>query len=249
MKKIDVLDKGHIILQDHMGNDLSIVNAARASFNKKSAEFDENDKRLLKFLYKNGHMSPFRHATLTFEIKAPLMVRSQWGKYTVGCDHSAPEYHLVLDGTGNGDEARFGDPIYARNESSRRYVSNDIVFYIPNSYEWRSAPENKKQGSGEPISKQVGEKYTNWLIEDTKRGLERFNEALEDGIAPEQARLFLHGYSLYANWYWTASLQSVLFFLNQRLNYDAQKEIQEYAKAVYELMQDIYPETMALIYK
>ena len=93
--KIDVLDKGYVRLVDHMGSDLSVVNAARASFSKESDILKENDKKLIKFLGHNGHTSPFRHAFLQFEVYAPLMVARQWWKYVVGSDHCQPEGTLV----------------------------------------------------------------------------------------------------------------------------------------------------------
>lgn len=83
-----VLDKGYVKLIDVMGSDLSVANAARASYQKASTEFSEADERLIKFLAREGHMSPFRHAFATFEVYAPLMVARQWWKYCVGSDHT-----------------------------------------------------------------------------------------------------------------------------------------------------------------
>lgn len=219
MRKIDVLDKGYVILHDVMGSDLTVVNAARVSYNKKKDKLDEKDKRLIKYLAEHDHTSPFRHATLQFEVYAPLMVARQWWKYVVGSDH-------VMD---------------AWNESSRRYITEEPVFYIPQPDEWRSKPENSKQGSGEPISKSQGEQWTELLLKHVESGIELYENAINAGIAPEQARLFLPAYDMYVRWYWTASLQSVAHFINQRLANDAQKEIQEYAKAVYELAKERFP--------
>ena len=83
MTKIDVLDEGYVRYVDHMGSDLSVVNAARVSYAKESAEFSDKDERLINFLVRNKEYSPFRHAALTFEIYAPLFVARQWWKYTV----------------------------------------------------------------------------------------------------------------------------------------------------------------------
>src|SRR5690242_11461812 len=112
---LNVLDHGYVRLVDVMGTDLSVVNAARASFAKESKEFSQSDARLVSFLAKNGHMSPFRHAFATFEIKAPFMVVRQHWKYVVGSDHTMDAW----------------------NESSRRYVTEDVEFYIPRPDEWR----------------------------------------------------------------------------------------------------------------
>ena len=113
--KIDVLDKGYVRLVDQLGNDLSIVNAARVSYDKESNEFQDKDVSLIKFLLREGHTSPFRHAALTFEAYAPLMVARQWWKYAVASTH-------VDDQNG-------------WNESSRRYITEDEEFYIPKSNE------------------------------------------------------------------------------------------------------------------
>lgn len=219
---IHVLDKGYVRLVDKMGSDLTVVNSARVSYNKESDELTEKDRRLISYLAENNHYSPFRHATLQFEIYAPLMVARQWWKYVVGSDH-------VMD---------------AWNESSRRYVTEDPVFYIPGADEWRSKPENSKQGSGEPIKKELGEDFTYNLEKYIEQGEWLYNHAMQSGIATEQARLFLPAYGMYVRWYWTSSLQAVAHFLKQRLEHDAQKEIQEYAWAVKELTIDKFPVTL-----
>lgn len=201
MKRIDVLDKGYVRLVDHMGSDLTVVNAARVSFQKESKELKKKDIRLIKFLAREGHTSPFRHAILQFEIYAPLMVARQWWKYIIGSAHQ--------EGT--------GDSLNAWNESSRRYVTEEPVFYVPHSNEWRGKPEHSKQGSGASIQWELGEKYTKELMDYIEEGIKKYQQALDDGICAEQARLFLPSYGLYVRWYWTASLQSVAHFLNQRL--------------------------------
>ncbi|MEK5109861.1 FAD-dependent thymidylate synthase [Cytobacillus sp. FSL K6-0129] len=218
-----VLDKGYVRLTNVMGSDLSVVNSARVSYDKESSELSDGDIRLIKFLAREGHTSPFRHATLQFEIYAPLMVARQHWKYIVGSDHTMDSW----------------------NESSRRYITEEPAFYIPEVDEWRSAPDNSKQGSGGPLMEvleyhemgelqHVYEKH----IEESMRLYER---SIELGMAPEQARLFLPAYGMYVRYYWTASLQSVAHFLNQRLAHDSQVEIQEYAKAVHEFAKEKFP--------
>ncbi|CAG7644964.1 FAD-dependent thymidylate synthase [Paenibacillus allorhizosphaerae] len=134
-----------------------------------------------------------------------------------------------------------GDSLDAWNESSRRYITEEPVFYIPQADEWRSKPENSKQGSGDPIAWELGEKHTRELMNYIELGIQKYENALADGICAEQARLFLPSYGMYVRWYWTASVQSVAHFLAQRLEHDAQKEIQDYAKAILELIKPIYP--------
>jgi len=216
---IKCLDKGYVILHETMGNDLTVANAARVSYDKKKAELDEKDVRLIKFLAREGHTSPFRHATLQFEVYAPLMVARQWWKYVIGGSHQMDSW----------------------NESSRRYITEDPAFYIPQADEWRSAPENSKQGSGELLPSEIGSGYSDALFEHVVDGIRLYEAAIEEGIAPEQARLFLPAYGMYVRYYWTASLQSVAHFLEQRLADDAQAEIRIYAEAVNELAEKEFP--------
>ena len=223
MEKYNVLDKGYVRLVDVLGDDISVVNAARVSYDKESTEMSERDEKLLSFLWREGHTSPFRHAALTFEVYAPLMVARQWWKYAVAGSHIDDQ---------NG-----------WNESSRRYITENEEFYIPQSHEWRSAPENSKQGSGEPVADNVGLGQYVKLMNYVERGVEHYNDALNIGIAPEQARLFLPAYGMYVRWRWTTSLHGVMNFLQQRLEHDAQVEIQEYAKAVEKLSRDKFPIT------
>lgn len=224
---IEVLDKGYIRLIDHMGSDLTVVNAARVSYAKQSAALTDKDIRLISFLAREGHTSPFRHAMLQLEVYAPLMVARQWWKYIVGSAH--------YEGT--------GDSLEAWNESSRRYITEEPAFYIPGAGEWRQAPENSKQGSGNAVSWELGTKYTDELMRYTELGLEKYEAALAEGICAEQARLFLPAYGLYVRWYWTASLQSAAHFLQQRLEHDAQREIQAYALAVLDIVKTLFPVT------
>jgi len=228
VSKINVLDKGYVRLVNHMGSDLTVVNAARVSYAKESNELSEKDIRLIKFLAREGHTSPFRHVILQFEVYAPLMVARQWWKYVIGSAH--------LEGT--------GDSMEAWNESSRRYITEEPTFYIPKSDEWRSKPENSKQGSGDILSEDIGAKLSTELQDYIESGLQKYESALEDGLCAEQARLFLPAYGMYVRWYWTASLQSICHFLDQRLKYDAQKEIQHYAKAILELSKPLYPSSI-----
>ena len=228
MSFIHVLDKGYVRLVNHMGSDLTVVNAARVSYAKESKELSDKDIRLIRFLARQGHTSPFRHAILQFEIYAPLMVARQWWKYVVGSAH--------YEGT--------GDSLEAWNESSRRYITEEPAFYVPSPDQWRSKPEHSKQGSGDLLSWEIGKKLTEQLMEYIETGVRKYEEALKDGVCPEQARLFLPAYGMYVRWYWTASLQSVCHFLHQRLAHDAQKEIQAYAKAILELSKPLFPNAL-----
>jgi thymidylate synthase (FAD) len=219
MIKTNVLDKGYVRLVDVMGSDLTVVNSARVSYSKESKELSERDIKLIKFLAREGHTSPFRHASLQFEVYAPLMIARQWFKYIVGSDHTMDAW----------------------NESSRRYITEEPQFYVPQLRQWRSSPENSKQGSGKPVSDRLSINYTHQLNKHIDESERLYHAALEEGICAEQARLFLPAYGMYVRWYWTASLQSVAHLLNQRLTHDAQKEFQEYAQAVFELAKPHFP--------
>lgn len=226
---IKVLDKGYVRLVDTLGDDLSVVNAARVSYDKEAEQFTEKDEKLIRFLVREGHTSPFRHAALTFEVYAPLFVARQWWKYAVSSTH-------VDDQNG-------------WNESSRRYITEDEEFYVPSASSWRSKPENSKQGSGEPIDFKIGHHYTNKLNDLIDAGTKMYHEAMNDGIAPEIARLFLPAYGMYVRWRWTVSLQGVMTFLEQRMEHDAQVEIQQYAFAVKDLAHEAFPETFKALLK
>lgn len=149
-ERFDVLDHGYVRLVDQMGTDLSVVNAARASFAKESPEFGPNDEWLLRYLLRRNEMSPFRHALMTFEVYAPLMVARQWWKYVVGSDHTMDAW----------------------NESSRRYVTEEPVYYTP---EWREAPDNRKQGSGARLGGR-GDGWTTLLKRRQEQSIRTYEE-------------------------------------------------------------------------
>jgi thymidylate synthase (FAD) len=227
MTSIDVLDKGYVRLVDHMGDDLSVVNAARVSYDKESQELTDRDRKLLNFLVTEDHTSPFRHAALTFEVYAPLMVARQWWKHAVASSYIDDQ---------NG-----------WNESSRRYVTENEEFYLPTPWEWRSKPENSKQGSGPVLTTDEGAYWSSALAAYQQHGERLYAEALRSGVAPEQARLFLPANGMYVRFRWTVSLAAVMHFLQLRYAHDSQWEIQQYAKAVAELVEPLYPESYKLL--
>jgi thymidylate synthase (FAD) len=218
------VNNGYVRLVDHMGSDLTTVNSARVSYDKQSFEMTEKDEKLIKYLAKHGHTSPFRHSMLQFEVYAPLLIARQWWKHCIGSAHQ--------------------DPMTAWNESSRRYVTEEPEFYIPNPTQWRLKPENSKQGSGGELwlqDPELAKKATGALKEYIEKGVDAYEKAMEIGIAPEQARLFLPAYALMVRWYWTVSVQGACHFLELRLGKEAQLEIQDFAKAVYTLSKQYFP--------
>jgi thymidylate synthase (FAD) len=224
--KIDVLDHGYVRYIKHMGDDLDPVNSAKVSFDKESTSFEEKEARLLAFLAREEHTSVFRHSAITFEAYAPLMVARQWWKYAVASSHLEDQLGW--------------------NESSRRYITEEPTFYIPTESEWRTAPDNKKQGSGDPLPADEGIDFSDALADYVYDGIELYERAMEAGICAEQARLFLPAYGMYVRWRWTASLGAVIHFLHQRLEHDAQKEIQLYSRAVKSLVAEHFPVTVGV---
>ena len=195
-------------LIDHMGSDLTVVNAARVSFSKTSewgtmpfAEgpveglLSEGDERLIKYLAKHNHWSPFGHASMQFHVKAPIFVARQLVKHQVG---------LVW------------------NEVSRRYVDDEPEFYIPS--EWRLKADDKKQGSSdETIEYNLGS--TLEFIKTT------YQNMLKANIAPEMARMILPQ-NLYTEWYWSGSLMAFARVCNLRCKPDTQWETQQIANLI-----------------
>ena len=219
----EVLDNGYVRLVNSWGTELDIVNSARVSYDKESQELTDKDTNLIKFLVKHKHDSTLRHAGFTFEVYAPLMIARQWYKHAVSSSH-------IEDQLG-------------WNESSRRYVTENEEFYIPNSEQWRSKPENSKQGSGEVLSSDTGGKFSEMLESYVQDGKNLYSMAMDEGVAPEQARLFLPAYGMYVRWRWTTSLNAVLHFLSLRLGHGAQAEIVDYAEAVNEIVKEKFPIT------
>ena len=219
--KIYVLDKGYIELVDTLGNDLTPVNAARVSFGGRSKEFEDKDRRLSKFLIKHKHFSPFRHQHIQVIIKAPEFVMRQWYKHVVGIETTSN--HPTKD--------------HAWNEISGRYVPYN-EFYEPT--EFRKQSEDNKQASDGLIEDQKSTKLL-WTTVQANC-VSAYNQMLKNGVAKEQARSILP-LTVYTKVWWTASFQSVMNFIELRDEPTAQVEIQEYARALKEIMLEVFPET------
>ena len=199
-----------VTLIDFMGSDLTVVNAARVSFNKKS-EWDEDntltvsDSNLISYLARNKHMSPFGHCFASFHVKAPIFVARQLVK------------HKFL----------------RWNEVSRRYVDYEPELYEPN--DWRGRSVDKKQGS-------EGNVYPDEdIISFYKHAsLLSYNQLLEAGVAPEQARMVLPQ-STMTEWYWSGSLDAFSDMCKLRRDYDAQYESRLVANSISMDMSTLYP--------
>jgi len=219
--KKQVLDKGFIEVLDHLGNDLTVVNSARVSFGKRKDKFDNGDRRLVRYLAKHKHFSPFRHLQVQFHIKAPEFVMRQWYKHVVG-----------IETTSNSSTKD-----HAWNEISGRYVPVED-YYIPTTFRAQS-DDNKQASEGEVELQEECLRTWNDSIEHAKIF---YDGLLRRGVAKEQARCILP-LSQYTEVYWTASFQAIVNFIELRDETTSQWEIQQYAKMMKELMINIYPET------
>ena len=216
----------NVTLMDHMGDDLSVVNAARVSFGKR-VEYDDDewqdieyenwlgqipilrdgDVKLIKYLAKHNHWSPFGHTSLQFHIKAPVFVARQLVKHQVG---------LVW------------------NEISRRYVSDEPEFYTPEV--WRGSAENKKQGSSdEEIDINSSSGSGPQMVDDYQQVLKSakwtYEHLLRLGVCPEQARMVLPQ-SMMTEWYWSGTVYAFASICNLRCKPEVQLETQMIAKEI-----------------
>jgi thymidylate synthase (FAD) len=199
----------NVELVDSLGSDLTVVNAARVSFNKHHDELDTSDEKLIRYLAQHGHWTPFGHPQMQFRISAPIFVARQLVKHQIG---------LVW------------------NEVSRRYVDGEPMFYGP--VKWRGKPENAKQGSSGLLELPLDmEKRVAQIAIECKHV---YQELLEMGVAPEQARMVLP-LSMYTEWYWTGSLSAFARVCNLRLAPDAQEETREIARQLAEHCVKLFP--------
>jgi len=242
---VPVLDKGFVKRLDYMGSDLAVVNAARVSFAKKSSyvplrEFPEStepptiggdtlvlsreDCKLINYLAKHNHWTPFAHCQVSLHIKMPIFVARQLMRSNVGI-------------------------VY--NEISRRYVDTPPEFYTPDK--WRSRPDKSlKQGSGEPIETSFGallpeggvipttiEAYHSYCVAC-------YDNLLAQNVAPEQARIVLP-VSMYTEVWATMSLVAAARIVNLRKDSHAQWEIRQYANAIDQVIKPLFPVSWAAL--
>ena len=212
---------------NHMGDDLTVVNAARVSFDKESEAtdwfdteqsnhyfplpvLDPKDVKLIKYLAKHNHWSPFSHCFIQFRIKAPIFVARQLMKHTVGL---------------------------AWNEVSRRYVDSKPEFYQP-TYFRRKAPNVKQGSSSEPVQSftdwnETVDKYTAYMVT-------LYELMLKEGICPEQARMILPQ-SMMTEWYWSGSLYAFARVCQLRLAKEAQAETRIVAENICRVCSEVFP--------
>jgi thymidylate synthase (FAD) len=215
---ITVGGTGFVELLDTFGNDLTVVNAARVSFDKESTEMTARDEGLINYLAKHDHISPFFHPQLRFRIKMPIFIAREWYRHTIG---------------------------FARNEVSRRYVDSVPEAWIPTDL--RERDPNLKQGSKSTVI--PNSDMMHMLMTDTiDSSLTAYNTLLNAGVAPEIARAVLPQ-SMYTEFIETGSLAAYARLCNLRLDSHAQKEIQEFAAAVRDLVASAFPVSWAALVK
>lgn len=204
MNKVELL---HV-----MGDDLMVVNAARVSFAKESTEFKEQDTKLVSYLAKHNHISPFFHPQIQFRIKMPIFVAREWYRHQIG---------------------------FSRNEVSRRYVSDMPECWSPELNDFREKDAKIKQGSKDtPI--ELADVAQNIYATSSRISLEAYDELLKLGVAPEVARTILPQ-SMYTEFIETGSLAAYARLFKLRTSPDAQREIQKYAHEIGKLIEEKFP--------
>ena len=227
-KSIDIYGDGQssVAYVDHLGSDLTVVNAARVSFGHERDELDSRDRRLINYLIKHRHTSTLEHNVITFKFVVPLFVRSQHHRHRT----------------------------WAYNEISRRYTDKDLKFYEP--VDFRTQHKVNRQASNEndlinPVisrSRRHGsspEKLnaSNLIKMHHRDSLDLFDDLLAAGVCREQARGVLPQ-NLYTEYYGTVNLNNLLKFIDLRTHMGAQWEIQKVAEACLEIATDLFPETV-----
>ena len=200
--------KQEVTLLDSCGSDLSVVNAARVSFNKQATEMADKDAKLIDYLAKHKHKSPFNHCFMSFRVKAPIFVARQLVKH---------EY-------------------LPWNEVSRRYVTDEPEFYIPDG--WRMSADNVKQGSGGLLVDQGTQKEI--ALMTTQYSLDAYNTLMRNNVCAEQARMVLPQNTM-TEWIWSGTLFAFAKMCKLRLDPHTQKETQEIAQLISNEASKLYP--------
>ena len=207
------MSKMHVELLNHMGSDLTVVNAARVSFNKESKQLTDADIKRLSYLANHEHWSPFSHCFLQFRIKAPIFVARQLAKHQIGL---------------------------AWNEVSRRYVDYAPEMFMPEYFRPRSP--SAKQGSLD-----IGKVHID-VSKFFREAWAKYNELLQQNVAPEMARMVLPQ-SLMTEWWWSGSLMAFARVVRLRLDPHAQKETQFIAERIDEECCKLFPYSWKALFK
>jgi thymidylate synthase (FAD) len=212
-KEIKVLDHGYVRYIDHMGSDARILEAARVSY-KSKGKGEEADKKLLTYLWKNKHTSPFEMCKVTLNIKMPIFIMRQYVRHRM----------------------------QNLNEVSARYTELPNEFYVPT--EWRAQDKKNKQGSvAETFTPEQEKLFTLKLLNHCEESYNLYQWLIQEGVAREMARMVLP-VNIYTEIYTCWDLKNLLHFIALRDDSHAQWEIQQYGKAIKEILTDLFPWTM-----
>lgn len=209
--KHPVLGHGYVVLVDYMGNDSSIVQAARVSYGKGTKSI-RDDRGLIRYLMRHRHTTPFEMIELKFLVRLPIFVARQWIRHR----HSST------------------------NEYSARYSVVPDEFEVPAAEEIRHQSTRNRQGRGDPLPPEVVHQFRSDLERVSKDAYAAYTRALEAGVARETARLLLP-VAYYTQWYWKCDLWNLFHFLSLRLDPHAQEEIRLYAAELAKLARAVAP--------
>lgn len=208
---------GAVEYVSHMGTDLSVVNAARVSFGAEKKEVEDKDIKLINYLMKHNHSSPFEHCALTFKFTVPLFIRSQHHRHRT----------------------------WAYNEISRRYTNVDIKFYEPKKF--RTQHKLNRQASNnelvDPVIDAAISTASSAVSAHNRASLYLYNSLIQSGVCREQARGVLPQ-NLYTEYFGTVNLHNLLKFVSLRVHEGAQWEIQQVAKACLQIAKQHFPHSV-----
>ena len=210
---------GSVEYISHMGNDLSVVNAARVSFGAEKEDLDERDQKLINYLMEHNHTSPFEHCAITMRFTVPLFIRSQHHRHRT----------------------------WASNEISRRYTSVDMQFYAPSKFRTQHK-SNRQASNNDLIDPTINSSYllhgtdsaSSALSKHHSASLSLYNGMIAAGVCREQARGVLPQ-NLYTQYYGTVNLHNLLKFVSLRIHKGAQWEIQQVARACLDIAKKHFP--------
>ena len=213
---LQVLDHGLVQLIDSMGDDLAIVNAAKASFDTESTEYGRAEAAILRFLMREEHGSPFEAVVMKFKLRMPIFLARQYVKHRIA----------------------------SWSEQSGRYDELQPLFYVPEVEDVRSQVGKPGAYTFEPVSQNVADEFRCQLLAANAQAWEAYRCALDAGVAKELARLSLP-VNLYTNVVWTINARSLFNVLRLRVDAHAQREAQFYAQAMEALAREVIPDAVA----
>lgn len=203
-EQIDVLGGGFVRLDDYMANDLSVVNSARVSFGKRIDEMTEADEKLINFLMREKHGTPFEHNSLRFHVKAPIFVAREWFRHRIG---------------------------WSYNEFSARYTKMESEAYVPDESDFRTQVGSPGRYVFESLDLELAVDAQEVITQSYRNAYGAYSLLLEIGVAKEMARMVLP-VGMFTEFYATCNARSLMHFMALRGHATAQKEIRSYSDAL-----------------